>query len=76
LIGFVEKFNRELFIVDAGQQLDPNGNTRPLYLKSRNEFYIDWIPTILRFEDDKIIISGSSTGSRWTTTGLVYSRLM
>jgi len=69
--------NEELgFVISVDGLLitDPNGNTRPLYLKSRNEFYVDWIPTILRFEDKKIIISGSQTGSRWTTTGLVYTK--
>ena len=55
--------------------VDPNGNTRPLHLKSENEFYVDWIPTILRFEENKIIIAGSQTGSRWTTTGLVFRRI-
>jgi len=54
---------------------DPNGNIRPLFLKSRNEFYVDWIPTVLRFEDERIIISGSQTSSRWTTTGMVYSKI-
>ena len=61
--------------VDGLSITDPNGNTRPLYLKSHNEFYVDWIPTILRFEDKKIIISGSQTGSRWTTTGAIYNKV-
>ena len=64
-LGFV-------IIVDGLSITDPYGNTRPLHLKSHNEFYVDWIPTILRFENRGIIITGSQTGSRWTTTGLVY----
>ena len=61
--------------VDGLSITDPNGNTRPLYLKSYNEYYVDWIPTILRFENEKIIISGSQTGSRWTTTGMIYTKI-
>ena len=61
-------------IVDGLSITDPNGNVRPLYTKSQNEFYVDWIPTILRFENGKIIISGSQTGNRWTETGTVYTK--
>jgi len=60
--------------VDGLLITDPNGDIRPLYIKSHNEYYVDWIPTILRFENDKIIIAGSQTGSRWTTTGLIYTK--
>jgi len=58
--------------VDGLSITDPNGDTKPLYSKSHNEFYVDWIPTILRFENEQIIIAGSQTGSQWTTTGTVY----
>ena len=61
--------------VDGLSITDPNEDIRPLFLKSYNEYYVDWIPTILRFENGKIIISGSQTGSRWTTTGLVYHKI-
>ena len=60
--------------VDAMSITDPNGETRPLHIKSSNEFYVDWIPTILIFKNGCIITSGSQTGSRWTTTGLVYNK--
>jgi len=60
--------------VDGMSIIDPNGETRPLHIKSSNEFYVDWIPTILRFEDGRIIISGSQTGSRWTSTGFTYNK--
>jgi len=53
---------------------DPREQIRPLHLKSPNEFYVDWIPTVLCFEENSIVISGSQTGSRWTTTGLVFEK--
>ncbi|MDR3119773.1 MAG: hypothetical protein LBU58_00285, partial [Clostridiales bacterium] len=49
--------------------IDPTGKTRKLFPKSHNEFYVDWLPTVLRFDDKGIIISGSQIGERWTTTG-------
>ncbi|MDR1687304.1 MAG: hypothetical protein LBS21_01675 [Clostridiales bacterium] len=53
---------------------DPAGDERKLFPKSQNEFYVDWLPVVLRFEGDKIIISGSQIADRWTTTGLIYAR--
>ena len=61
--------------VDGLSITDPNGNIRPLFLKTHNEYYVDWIPTILRFENKKIIIKGSQTSSRWTTTGMIYNKI-
>jgi len=64
-LGFVIK-------VDGLSFIDPTGQTRKLLPKSQNEFYVDWLPTVLRFENKKIIISGSQICERWTTTGLTY----
>jgi len=64
-LGFVIKINGLSFT-------DPTGKERKLYVKSQNEFYVDWLPTVLRFENGKIIISGSQVAERWTTTGLEY----
>jgi hypothetical protein len=61
--------------VDGLSCIDPIGQTRKLIPKSHNEFYIDWLPTVLRFEDDKIIISGSQICERWTTTGMNYNKI-
>ena len=59
--------------VDGLSFIDPTGQTRKLFPKSQNEFYVDWLPTVLRFEDEKIIISGSQICERWTTTGMIYN---
>ena len=58
--------------VDGLSLIDPTGQKRRLFPKSQNEFYVDWLPTVLWFEDEKIIISGSQICERWTTTGMVY----
>ena len=60
--------------VDGLSFIDPTGQTRKLHPKSQNEFYVDWLPTVLQFEDEKIIISGSQISERWTTTGMVYKK--
>jgi hypothetical protein len=65
-LGFVIK-------VDGLSFIDPCGDKRKLFPKSQNEFYVDWLPTVLRFEDEKIIIAGSQICERWTTTGLIYT---
>ena len=61
--------------VDGLSFVDPTGQTRKLFPKSQNEFYVDWLPTVLRFEDEKIIISGSQICERWTTTGMIYTKI-
>lgn len=61
--------------VDGLSITDPTEKTRKLYPKSQNEFYVDWLPTVLRFEDNRIIISGSQVCERWTTTGMIYSKV-
>lgn len=61
--------------VDGLSITDPTEKTRKLFPKSHNEFYVDWLPTVLRFEDKRIIISGSQICERWTTTGMIYSKI-
>ena len=67
-LGFVIK-------VDGLSITDPTEQTRKLFPKSHNEFYVDWLPTVLRFEDNRIIISGSQICERWTTTGMIYKKI-
>lgn len=67
-LGFVIK-------VDGLTITDPTEKSRTLFPKSHNEFYVDWLPTVLRFEDNKIIISGSQIDQRWTATGMIYSKI-
>ncbi len=54
--------------------IDPCGDTRKLFPKSQTEFYVDWLPVVLQFNDDKITIMGSQICERWTTTGMIYSK--
>ena len=61
--------------VDGLSFVDPTGQTRKLFPKSQNEFYVDWLPTILRFEDNNIVISGSQICERWTATGTTYCKI-
>ena len=60
--------------VDGLSFTDPTGQTRKLIPKSHNEFYVDWLPTILRFEAEKIIIAGSQVCEQWTTTRMEYTK--
>lgn len=55
--------------------IDPDGTKRKLTPKSPNEFYVDWLPVVLRFEKDKIVMVGSQISDRWSTTGMQYDRV-
>jgi len=61
--------------VDGLSFTDPTGQARKLFPKSQNEFYVDWLPTVLRFEDETIIIAGSQVCERWTATGMIYHKI-
>ena len=67
-LGFVIK-------VDGLSFVDPTGKVRKLVAKSQNEFYVDWLPTVLRFDNGKIIIAGSQISERWTATGMIYTKI-
>lgn len=60
--------------VDGLSMVDPTGKERKLIAKGENEFYVDWLPVCILFQDDRIVISGSPIGDRWTTTGLEYTK--
>lgn len=61
--------------VDGLSIIDPTGKARKIFPKSHNEFYVDWLPTILRFEDKKIIISGSQICEHWTKIRMIYNKV-
>ena len=61
--------------VDGLSIMDPTGKERELLPKTDNEFYIDWLPTTLRFEESRIVISGSQICERWTATGTIYNKM-
>ena len=67
-LGFVIK-------VEGLSFTDPTGQTRKLLPKSVNEFNVDWLPTVLRFESDQVVITGSQICERWTATGTVYRKV-
>jgi hypothetical protein len=61
--------------IDGLSFIDPTGQKRKLIAKSHNEFYVDWLPTVLKFEVDKIIIAGSQVCEQWTKTGMEYCKI-
>ena len=61
--------------VDGLSMIDPTGCTRALIPKSCNEFYVERLPAVLRFDHTKqITIAGSQIVEPWTTTGTVYKK--
>jgi hypothetical protein len=55
---------------------DPNGNVRRLIPKAQDEFFVQNLPVVLRFESaDEIVISGDQICERWTTLGTVFERV-
>lgn len=52
--------------------IDPEGTRRKLTPKNQNEFYVDWLPIVLRFENDGIIMAGTQISDRWSATGTRY----
>ena len=69
-----EELNFEIKL-DGLKIIDPCGNERKLIPKSANEFYVECLPTVLKFENaEQIVISGMQILERWTTTGTVYKK--
>ena len=55
---------------------DPNGGIRKLIPKAKDEFFVQYLPVVLRFESaDKIVISGDQICERWTTLGTVFEKI-
>lgn len=54
--------------------IDPNGTRRKLTPKNQNEFYVDWLPVILRFENGGMVVGGTQICDRWSATGMQYVR--
>lgn len=54
---------------------DPFGNNRKLTAKSNNEFYVECLPVVLRFDENgNILITGTTICERWTTTGTLFMK--
>ena len=70
-----ERLNFEI-VVDGLTIKDPNGDIRELIAKSEFEFYVERLPTVLRFEPGQIIITGVQIPERWTTAGTIYKKIV
>ena len=63
------------FTIKDNVMQDPEGITRRLTPKSQDEFFVEGIPTILRFfGDNSIRLLGRQIMAQWTETGAVYTK--
>ena len=70
-----EELNFEI-IVDGLMIVDPDGSDKKLTPKTANEFYVERLPMILRFENsEQLIMSGLQICARWSNTGMVYKKI-
>jgi len=72
--GIYKNAELELEIKIEGLSMrDPVGNTRALIPRAGNEFYVERLPVVLRFESPRrIAIAGTQICERWTTTGTIF----
>jgi len=69
-----ETINAEI-VVEGLAVTDPEGKKRKLIPISENEFYMECLPTVLRFETPgRIVMSGEQISARWTTTGTAFDK--
>lgn len=55
---------------------DPVGVSRRLTARSANEYYVEGLPTVLRFAGpDQIAVLAGQIAEKWTTLGAVYRRI-
>ncbi|SCX17190.1 hypothetical protein SAMN02910339_02397 [Lachnospiraceae bacterium YSD2013] len=63
------------FAIKDNVMKDPEGVQRHLSPKSQDEFFVEGIPTILKFfEEDSTRLLGQQIIPQWTETGTVYTR--
>jgi hypothetical protein len=71
--AYTNKASGYKIIVDGLTMTDPEGKTRALTPKSENEFYVECLPAVLRFEEPGYLrMSGMQICAPWTATGLIY----
>lgn len=60
-----------------GRELtDPRGDSRILTPKSEREFYVENLPTLLRFDGlDRITVADGQIAERWTAVGSLFERI-
>ena len=63
------------FTIKDNLMQDPEGVERSLTPKSQDEFFVEGIPTILRFfGDNSIRLLGRQIMAQWTETGAIYTK--
>ena len=63
------------FTIQDNVMTDPEGVRRRLSPKSRDEFFVEGIPTILQFfEENSIRLLGRQIIPQWTEAGTVYTK--
>ncbi|MBO4887193.1 MAG: hypothetical protein J5589_02625 [Firmicutes bacterium] len=63
------------FTIENMEMTDPEGITRHLSPRSQTEFYVEGLPTILEFFDEKHIrLHGQQIIPQWTETGMIYEK--
>ena len=63
------------FTIADGRMTDPEGVCRSLSPLSANEFFVEGLPTILEFFDDRHIrLHGQQIIPQWTETGMIYEK--
>jgi hypothetical protein len=55
--------------------IDPYGKKKQIIARKENDFYIEDLPVILRFEKNRIIIAGEQLIDRWTTSGMEFMKV-
>lgn len=57
--------------------IDPSGKKKRLYPRRENEFYVEDLPIMLRFEyPNKMIVEGEQLIDRWTTFGTEFNKVI
>ncbi len=63
------------FSIEDEEMTDPEGVRRHLSPESQKEFFVEGLPTILEFVDEKHIrLHGQQIIAPWTETGMVYAK--
>jgi hypothetical protein len=71
---FNVELNQKIEIIDDFF-LCPDGGRKRLIPKSESEFYLNDLPVIIRYKNDRIIMDGEQVGGRWTTRGTIFQKV-
>ncbi len=63
------------FSIKDNEMKDPEGVRRRLLPKSKKEFFVEGLPVILEFYDEKYVrLHGQQIIPQWTQTGMIYEK--